>query len=212
MNKNSRLLIKMEATLFIVNRKEKRLIWKWKGSQSLSENKGSMVWWEINIKLSIINRGSCLCHYRTVSTRWPCFNNREKLITIWCNSLFYHKRNIFPPLRSEDFNPAPGDPKSCSAPNQTHLNQLIKDFRIAWKITGRGLEAGWKSILQDSGSSGDWRVGLHLLDACACSSTTYIVLRSQTSDWRLKVWNRCPLSLAKARPWGHLTDMSNNQS
>lgn len=78
MNKNSRLLIKMEAMLFIVNRKEKRLIWKWKESQSLSENKGSMVWWEINIKLFIINRGSCLCHYRTVSTRWPCFNNRER--------------------------------------------------------------------------------------------------------------------------------------
>ncbi len=31
-------------------------------------------------------------------------------------------------------------------------------------------------------------------------------------DWWLNVWNRWQLLLAKARPWGRLADMSNNQS
>ncbi len=34
---------------------------------------------------------------------------------------------------------------------------------------------------------------------------------ARPSGWRLKVWNPWQLSLAKARPWGRLTDMSNNQ-
>ncbi len=37
---------------------------------------------------------------------------------------------LFLESRALVFKPAPGDPLSSSNPNQTHLNQLIKVFRI----------------------------------------------------------------------------------
>ncbi len=42
-------------------------------------------------------------------------------------------------------------------------------------------------------------------------ASSKVVSRSHTFT-ELKVWNPWQLSLAKARLWGHLTDMSNNQS
>ncbi len=61
-------------------------------------------------------------------------------------------------VRPGVLNPGPRGPLSCnfsSNPNQTHLNQLIKLFRITSKLQEAGeFDQGWSKTLQDSGPPG----------------------------------------------------------
>ncbi len=41
-----------------------------------------------------------------------------------------------------------------SNPNQTHLNQLIKLFRITSKLQAGEVDQGWSKTMQDSGPPG----------------------------------------------------------
>ncbi len=75
-------------------------------------------------------------------------------------------QNVIKQMRNLNFNIDPFQRSSApllgshypgefsSNPNQTHLKQLIKLFRITWNYTCRCAEAGWKYTLQDSGSPG----------------------------------------------------------
>ncbi len=66
------------------------------------------------------------------------------------NSEFVHLPSWYRPLVLKGHCPA----NFSSNPNQTHLNQLIKLFRITNKQQAGVFDQGWSKTLQDSGPPG----------------------------------------------------------